>query len=287
MSGYSRSVSSHASSYFFSAQCAAALSMIPDMAPRICVHTGTLAWNIENAISCLPPGLPWNGQATVRDPAGRRHPVDLDQCREASARRTVAAMNYVFQFGDVLAADGICSGAPGSPSSSRRPRWCSACWSPSSAPWARLGPKPVRWLVNAYIEADPQHAVPGAALLHLLRACRRSASALVANDGGAARRWWSTSAPTRPRSSAPASSRIAKGQIEAGLALGLQAAADLPLRRAEAGAEGDLSRADQPVHPADAELERRLGDLGRRPDLGRRQRPAVAAPSAASRSTSS
>src|SRR6185437_11348475 len=54
MSGNSRSLSIHASSYFFSAQCAAALSTTPIVLPRIVTHGGMAAWNIENAIDTSP-----------------------------------------------------------------------------------------------------------------------------------------------------------------------------------------------------------------------------------------
>ena len=46
---------------------------------------------------------------------------------------------------------------------------------------------------------------------------------------------------------------IHEGQVEAGLALSLHKAPGVPADRAEAGAEGDLPVADQPVHPADAD----------------------------------
>src|SRR5207237_8505617 len=50
-----------------------------------------------------------------------------------------------------------------------------------------------------------------------------------------------------------------------------QGAPDLSPDHPEAGAARDLPGVDEPIHPVDAELGRRLGDLGRRPDLGRRQ----------------
>ena len=159
------------------------------------------------------------------------------------------------------------------PALARRPR-CSAWWWPSSAPGARpRGRRWLRFIVNAYIEVIRNtpflvqlffffFALPAIGLRW--SPYTAALTAMVVNLGA-----YATEIIRAGIESIP------KGQIEAGMALNLKPLGDLPLRDHQAGAEGHLPRAHQPVHPADAELGGGVGDLGRRPDLGRGQ-PAVA-----------
>ena len=134
---------------------------------------------------------------------------------------------------------------------------------------------------------DPQHAAAGADLPGLSSACASlglKLAAITAAMVGAGR---STSAPTPPRSCAPASSRSRAAQIEAGRVPGAVArcrstGTSCCCRRCERV----YPALDQPVRAADAGLQRRLADLGRGTD-GDGQLRAVATPSAPSRSISS
>ena len=128
-------------------------------------------------------------------------------------------MNYVFQFGAVFAAWprllwGTWITIQLSPS-----RWCSAWWSPSSAPGQDHGAGPVRWLVNAYIELIRNtpflvqlffffFALPALGL-------RWSHSGGADGDGREPRRLCHRDHPRRHRVHP-------EGQIEAGLALDLK-----------------------------------------------------------------
>ena len=171
-------------------------------------------------------------------------------------------MNYVFQFGDVWAARWpICSGVAGSPSSSRPPRWCLACWSPcscaSARPWARSRCAG-RW--TRYIEAIRNtpflvqiflifFGLPRAGML--LSSNQAALLAMVVNVGA-----YATEIVRAGIES------ISRGQIEAGLALGLRPLQVFRYVVLFPALSTVYPGAEQPVHPADAELQRRLDDLG-------------------------
>ena len=115
--------------------------------------------------------------------------------------------------------------------------------------------KPLRWLVMAFVEADPQHAVPGPDLLHLLRAAAGRHPARSDADGDhrarrqrrrlrdrdhPRRRAVDPQGPGRGRTGA----RPAPAQIFRLIVLKPALRAIYPV-------------ADQPVHPADADDEHR------------------------------
>ena len=171
-------------------------------------------------------------------------------------------MNYQFQFADVFAAWPLLL----------KGTWITIQLSFSAmllglvvaivCAWAKTsGPVPVRWAVNAYIEVIRNtpflvqlffffFALPTLGLRW--SAHTAALTAMVVNLGA-----YATEIIRAGIESIP------KGQIEAGLALSLKRHRDLPLRHPQARAEGHLSGADQPVHPADAQLRRRFRDLGR------------------------
>jgi polar amino acid transport system permease protein len=119
--------------------------------------------------------------------------------------------------------------------------------------WGKTsGPGWLRFVVNAYIEVI-RNTPFLVQLFFFFFALPALGPALVAahgragGDGGEPGRLRHRNHPRRHRVDP-------KGQIEAGLALNLKRLGDLPLRHHQAGAEGHLSGAHQPVHPADAEL---------------------------------
>ena len=173
-------------------------------------------------------------------------------------------MNYVFQFGDVWAARwDLLWGSWLTIQLSAAAMVLGLLVAVLCALGKTMGPKPIRWAGRTLHRGDPQHAVPGADLLHLLRPAARSASALsperggAAGDGGEPRRLRDRDRPRRHRKSIR--KRPDRGRPGARPARRLQVFRYVVLKPA---LSTRLPRADEPVHPADAELQRRLGDLG-------------------------
>ena len=113
-----------------------------------------------------------------------------------------------------------------------------------------------RWLYRSH----PQHAVPGADFPDLLRAAACGGDAELergraAGDGGECRRLCHRDRSRRHRKHQPRPDRSRPGA-------GPAAIAGVSLRGAVPRTGHGLSGAVQPVHPADAELQRCLDDLG-------------------------
>ena len=148
------------------------------------------------------------------------------------------------------------------------------------------GSRPLRWAGQRLCRVHPQHAVSDPALFRLLRACRSFGIRMSSEHRRAARDGRSTSAPIRPRSSAPESNRSRRGRSRRAARSGFSRFADHPLHHPLSRAEGGLPGADQPVHPRAPRLEHRLGDRRGGADGGR-QHASTRRHSGASRSTRS
>ena len=263
-----------------------------------CVITGTQAWNIESAICLFLLHCPETDRSRlgVPVPRGQGRAVSLicindrltlqwlDCCTDRRQRKS-AGMNYVFQFGDVWAARGrFALGVLAHHPAFRQRDGARAAGRGVLRARQDHGAEAGTLAGRRLCRGHPQHAVPGADLPHLLRpaACRRHAQLErggAAGDGGECRRLRHRNRARRHREHQPRPDRGRHGARPAPVA-------GVPLCRACSPRSSTVyPGAEQPVHPADAQLERGLDDFRAGTD-GDRATTCSRAPSAASRSTS-
>ena len=183
-------------------------------------------------------------------------------------------MNYTFQFGDVFAAwPLLLKGTWNTIELSLLAMMFGLAVAIVCAWGKTAGPKPLRFVINAYIELirNTPFLVQLFFFFFALPALGLRWSAYTAALTGAGHqpgRLRDRNHPRRHRVDSQGPDRSRPGAEP-------QAPRDFPLRHPQARAQGDLPGADQPVHPPDAQFGGGVGHFRRRPDLSGRQ-PAIA-----------
>ena len=167
--------------------------------------------------------------------------ASADRC-VPSGQVSTLAMKYVFQFGIVADhVDALIAGAIATLRLSRS--WAHACGLALAIVCAYLraaGPKPVRWVVAAYVEVIRN--TPFLVQLFVIYFSLPAIGVrLRRRPGGGARHRRSTSAATRPRSCAPASRRSRAGRSRPG--------ARSASRRCASFASSSCSRRSRSIYP--------------------------------------